>query len=131
MSAIIRSRDNVGKGLIREGIADHEDMILAAAADAAAELAAIEAEAEAWCPARFGSEAYWAWWDGTDLLERARRRAEGPRYAVNDFSDAEDAFALYWDLYKEINGIRPRHLRTEQRTLEGWVEALNDLYRWG
>jgi len=42
-------------------------------------------------------------------------------------SDLEQASAIWWDLYKDVHGVRPRGVDTSNWTLEGFNAQINAL----
>ena len=45
----------------------------------------------------------------------------------NQMSDLEQASAIWWDLYKDVHGVRPRGVDTSNWTLEGFNAQINAL----
>jgi hypothetical protein len=46
-----------------------------------------------------------------------------------EMSELEQAQSIYWDMYKDAHGIRPRHVDTSGWTLEVFQEEFADLGR--
>lgn len=44
-----------------------------------------------------------------------------------EMSDLEQASAIWWDLYKDVHGVRPRGVDTSNWTLEGFNAQINAL----
>jgi hypothetical protein len=45
----------------------------------------------------------------------------------DQMSDLEQASAIWWDLYKDVHGVRPRGVDTSNWTLEGFNAQINAL----
>ena len=45
----------------------------------------------------------------------------------DEMSDLEQAAATWWDLYKDVHGVRPRGVDTSNWTLEGFKAQINAL----